>query len=84
MLTGTVTDEHHHPISGAVVQLQNEDSKEVESFVTDRVGHFQFHRISANTDYRVWARFHEHDSKSHEVSKFESKNPVVVELEVKS
>jgi hypothetical protein len=82
-LTGTVTDEHHKPIAGAVVQVQNEDTKTVESAVTDRVGHYVFRRLSANTDYSVWARDQQHQSKAHEISKFNSKNPVVEDLEVK-
>ncbi len=82
-LSGKVTDQHHEPLRGAVVEIQNDDDKAVQSFLTDRAGHYSFQRLSANTDYTYWATYRGHRSKSHNLSKFNAKTADVTDLEIK-
>src|ERR1700677_1099502 len=44
-LTGTVHDRHHEPLKGAVVEIENENTKSVLSYITDRNGRYSFKRI---------------------------------------
>ncbi len=85
-LTGTVTDHQHEPLKGAVVQVQNESTNAVVSFITDANGTFFFRRLGGDeTDFLVWATYRGHRSKSKELSHFESnRHPdvkIVVELD---
>jgi phosphate-selective porin len=82
-LSGTVTNQQHEPLRGSVVKLQNQDDQSVITFLIGNDGHYVFKRISINTDYTVWATFRGHRSKTHFVSKFNSKTTPVVDLEIK-
>lgn len=82
-LSGSVTDQHHEPLSGAVVEVQNDGDKTVMSYITDKAGHYEFRRLSGGTDYNVWATYRQHRSGSHYLSKFNSKMTPVVDLTVK-
>jgi len=82
-LSGTVTDQHHEPLSGAVVEVQNDGDKTVISYITDRAGHYEFRRLNSGADYNFWATYRQRRSNSHYLSKFNSKATPVVDLTVK-
>ena len=80
-LTGTVQDRDKEPLKGAIVQLENESTNQVTSYITGPDGGFDFKRISGDSDYRVWATFRGRRSKNHELSHFDSnRHPKVVLL----
>jgi ABC-type molybdate transport system substrate-binding protein len=64
-------DKHHEPLKGAVVQVHNEATDAVTSFVTDRSGGYSFKRLEGNTDYRVWATYKGQRSKAKFLSQFD-------------
>jgi hypothetical protein len=84
-LTGTVTDPQHEPLAGAVVQLHDDSTDSVVSYITGRTGRFSFRRVSPQDDFHVWAKFRGHTSPSKSISKFDSKPnrtiPLVIKLE---
>ena len=82
-LSGTVTDQRHEPLSGAVVEVQNDGDKTVISYITDKAGHYEFRRLNSGADYYVWASYRQHRSDSHYLSKFNSKTAPVVDLAIK-
>jgi hypothetical protein len=82
-LSGTVTDPHHEPLKGAVVQLHNDVTDTVVSYITGRSGHYQFLHLS-NDDYHVWAKFRDHKSKAREFSTFDSHPSKVINLTVET
>ena len=82
-LSGTVTDQHHEPLSGAIVEVQDDANKTVMSYITDKTGHYDFHRLSSRTDYYFWATYRQHRSDSHYLSEFNSKTAPVVNLTIK-
>jgi hypothetical protein len=82
-LSGTVSDQHHEPLAGAVVEVQNAGDNTVISYITDKNGHYEFRRLNSGADYNFWATFRGHKSKSEYLSKFNSKPAPVVNLEVK-
>ncbi len=77
-LTGTVTDRTKEPLKGAIVEVENENTSAIVSFITDASGTFSFKRLSSNTDYRVTVTYRGHRGKARELSHFESNaNPVL-------
>ena len=82
-VTGTVTDGHHEPLRGAVIQVHNEADDSVMSYITGRSGRYAIKRLDTNTDYSISATFQGHKSKSRELSHFDTKTTKVVDLTVK-
>ena len=82
-LSGTVSDQHHEPLAGAVVEVQNVGDNTVLSYITDKAGHFEFRRLNSGADYNFWATYRTHRSKSEYLSKFNSKTAPVANLEIK-
>lgn len=69
---GTVLDAAKHPVSGAVVYLENPKSLDVQSYLTDAQGHFHFSQISPQTDYDVWAEQNGVETRHRFISQFSS------------
>ena len=82
-LSGTVTDKQHEPLRGAVVEVENLGDQEVQSFLTDKDGRYNFKRLDGNTDYSFWATYRSHRSRTRGISKFNGKSDVVVNLTIK-
>ena len=81
-LTGTVFDHQHEPLRGAVVQVENETTHNVVSYITDRTGHYSFKRLQGNSDYNVWATYRDQRSKTKTLSGFNSHQEVTIDLEI--
>ena len=71
-LTGDVTDRSKEPLRGAIVEVQNESTLAVVSYITDAKGNFSFKRLNGETDYKVWATYRGKRSKTRELSHFDS------------
>jgi hypothetical protein len=72
-LTGTVTDASHEPLAGAVVQLHDDTTGSVISYITNRTGRYIFPRFSGQDDFHVSAKFRGRESRSKSLSKFDAK-----------
>jgi hypothetical protein len=72
-LTGTVTDPQKEPLAGAVVQVHDDATNSVVSFITTRTGRYTFKRLNGNESYTVTANYKGHKSKAHNLSIFDSK-----------
>ena len=81
-LYGTVKD-GVEPVRGAVVQLENLQTLEVRSYVTQKDGEYHFTGLNPDTDYQVWARRDDKESGKKMVSKFDSAARVKVDLALK-
>ena len=83
-ITGTVQDGSNEPLRGAVVQVEQEGTMTIQSFVTDERGLYHFRNLNSETDYHIWATFRGHQSKHHEISRFDKKPdraiPLVIDL----
>jgi hypothetical protein len=82
VLYGTVKD-GVEPVRGAVVQLENLQTLEVRSYVTQKDGAYHFTGLNPETDYQVWARRDDKESPKKMVSKFDSAARVKVDLALK-
>ncbi len=83
-LSGQVTDTSHEPIRGAVVELRNEGSNEVVTYLTDANGHYEFKRLDGNADYDVWVVFRGLHSPTRSISKFDSHMAKVINFTVRT
>jgi len=83
-LTGTVTDDSHEPIRGAVVELRDDKTNEVITYITDATGHYNFKRLDGGDDYEVWVLFRGHRSPTHNISKFDSHLQKVIDFKVRT
>src|SRR4051812_5222402 len=82
-LTGTVTDGHHEPLKGAVVQVRDEGTDTIISYITDRSGTYSFKRLNPDVNYGVWAIFRSARSRTREISRFDSHPNKVINLVIK-
>ena len=73
-ISGTVHDGGNEPLRGAVVQVEQEGTMVIQSYVTDERGIYHIRNLSSATDYQVWATFRGHHSKHSEISKFDKKS----------
>jgi len=71
-LNGIVTDTNHEPVRGAVVELRDESSHALVTYITDANGAYNFKRLDGNADYVVWVVFRGRHSPSRTISKFDS------------
>jgi len=83
-LTGTVADTSHEPIRGAVVELRNESSRELATYITEANGSYEFKRLDGNADYVVWVVFRGRHSETHTISKFDSRMAKVINFTVRT
>jgi hypothetical protein len=71
-ITGTITDDQHEPLKGAVVELENPANHQIVSYVTGPDGHYLFMRVDSHQDFTLWATFRGHRSPVHGISMFDS------------
>jgi hypothetical protein len=83
-LTGMVTDPHREPLRGAVVQIENERTHEVVSYIVGRSGLYSFKRIDGDADYHVWATFKKRRSAMKELSGFDSHSSKTINLIIRN
>ncbi|MEO8737383.1 MAG: carboxypeptidase-like regulatory domain-containing protein [Edaphobacter sp.] len=83
-LTGTVQDRHHEPLKGAVVEIENEDTKNVISDITDRSGRYNFKYLEGEAGYHVWFTYRGQRSKVKQLSHFDDHHDATINLVVKS
>jgi hypothetical protein len=83
-LSGRVTGAGNEPIRGAVVELRNERSSQIVTYITDATGAYTFKRLDGNTDYDVWVLFRGHPSPTRTISKFDDHMAKVIDFTVRT
>ncbi len=82
-IEGTVRDRHHEPLKGAVVQVEDENTHGVLSYITDQSGRYSFKRLQSDTDYSVWSTYRGRRSKTKTLSLFDVRVAKKIDLVVK-
>jgi hypothetical protein len=82
-LQGKVLDGGGAPIGGAIVYLQSSRNNDVKSFISTSNGSYRFADLSADTDYTVWAAYKGKKSSTKEVSSFDTRKNVYIDLRIK-
>ena len=83
-LSGIVSDRHHEPLRGAVVQAQNLYTKSIVSYITGRNGQYSFKRLDGDCDYKISAAWHDQRSSTKNLSLFDGSRSKVIDLTIKS
>lgn len=81
-IQGSVLDRAGHPLSGAVVLIEDLKSLQVRSYIVQEDGKFRFGGLSSDANYEVRARYNGVLSSAKTVSVFESNAAIVVNLTV--
>ncbi len=79
-LQGTVRDRHHEPLRGAVVEIENQNTHSVTSYITDESGRYSFKRLQSDTDYSVWSTYRGQHSKTKTLSLFDTRTTKRIDL----
>lgn len=82
-LQGKVLNDHNTPINGAIVYLKDSRNNDIKSFISTSDGAYRFADLAADTDYTVWAAYHGRKSPSKEVSSFDTRKQVYIDLHIK-
>jgi hypothetical protein len=70
-------------VQGAIVYLQNSRNNDVKTFISANDGSYRFAALSADTDYTLWAAYKGKKSPTKEVSSFDSRKQVYIDLHFK-
>lgn len=79
---GLVSDKAENPMPGGVVFLKNTRTNAVRSYIADDTGSYKFSGLDPNTDYEIHAEKDGAKSPTRQISSFESRKEVVVNLKI--
>ena len=77
---GIVTDRSGQPVQGAAVKLKNTITLQVRSYITQENGEYRFHGLHPDMDYSVRARQDRHASKRREITRFNTRERIRIDL----
>jgi hypothetical protein len=80
---GVVTDGSGRPVDKAVVQLKDTKSLQIRSFITNPDGTYHFAGLSPNVEYQLKAEYQGAFSARKNLSIFNSKKLVTINLKLK-
>lgn len=81
---GRVIDANDAPIRSAIVYLNDERTKEVQSYITQEDGAYRFQQLSPNDDYMLWAQASGRKSKTKILSSFDDRSDFHVILRIEA
>jgi hypothetical protein len=79
---GKVFSSSEQALSGAIVYLQNNNTNVIKTFVTTADGSYRFGQLPADSDYKIWARYKNQESKSRVISSFDSKLNLTMDFHI--
>jgi hypothetical protein len=83
-LEGKVLGNGDVPLSGAIVYLQDSSTNNIRSFISTADGSYRFGQLSSDTDYQVWAEYKGVKSSTKQISSFDSRKQVTIDLRIKT
>jgi hypothetical protein len=82
-VTGIVSDASGAPVPGAVVQLENMKTMQIQSFIAKDKGDFYFHGLAMDVDYKIKAIANGLSSQTRTISTFDSHPELNITLQLK-
>lgn len=79
---GVVTDKSENPVSASVVFLKNVRTNQVKSYIADNQGNYRFSGLDPNSDYELHAEKDGAKSQTRNVSSFDSRMDIVLNLKL--
>jgi hypothetical protein len=83
ILSGTVVDQHARPIPQAAVQIENERTLVVRTYITDEKGVFHFAELAPDADYDLRAEFDGIRGPKKILSQFDSRRNPTMKLTIR-
>lgn len=80
---GKVYGAQSTPQGSAIVYLQDSKTNNIKSFISTQDGSYRFGQLSTNVDYQLWAEFKGKKSDKKNISSFNSKKQLVIDLHLK-
>jgi hypothetical protein len=80
---GKVYGDTSAPLGSAVVYLQDSKTNNIKSFISTSDGSYRFGQLSADVDYQVWAEYKGKKSDKKNISSFNSKKQLFIDLHIK-
>lgn len=81
-LQGKVEDKNGAPAKGAIVYLKDTRTATIKSAVAEDDGTYRFVQLGQGTDYELWAKVGDNRGPSKNISSFDSKPQLVINLKV--
>ncbi len=82
-VSGQVMDGAGQPIPNAIVYLKNMKTLAVKTFIAQQDGGYQFHGLSPNVDYDLYAEYNGQRSDNKTISQFDSRTQLTIYLKIK-
>jgi len=83
LVEGEVMDQHSRPVAHAAVQIENDGTLQVRSYITQADGKYHFAGLNGDTNYRLTAEYDGLRSHVRKVSKFDSHQDSKINLTIR-
>lgn len=83
-LQGKVLGDNNVALSGAIVYLENMQTRAIRSFFSTGTGAYRFGQISPDNDFHVWAQYKGKKSSTHTISSYDSRTQIYIDLHIKT
>ncbi len=83
MLEGEVTDQHLRPLAHAAVQIENDSTFQIRSYITQADGKYHFAGLNGDIDYKLSAEYDGLRSHKRNLSKFDSRRYPRIDLTIR-
>ena len=80
---GVVMDQHSHPLAHAAVQIENEWTLQIRSYITQADGKYHFAGLNGDDDYQITAEYDGLRSHVRKLSKFDSREEPKIDLTIR-
>jgi hypothetical protein len=83
MVEGVVLDQHSHPVAHAAVQLENDWTLQIRSYITQADGKYHFAGLDGDYNYELTAEYDGLRSHVRKLSKFNSRQQPEIDLTIR-
>ncbi len=80
---GVVLDQHSHPVAHAAVQIENDGTLQIRSYITQADGKYHFAGLNGDIDYALTAEYDGLRSHVRKLSKFDSRQDPKIDLTIR-
>jgi hypothetical protein len=78
-----VADQYSRPLAHAAVQIENDSTLQIRSYITQADGKYHFAGLNSDIDYKLSAEYDEIRSHKRNLSKFDSRHGPRIDLRIR-
>lgn len=83
MVEGEVLDQYSRPLAHAAVQIENDSTFQIRSYITQADGKYHFAGLDGDNDYKLTAEYDGLRSHQRKLSKFDSRPEPRINLTIR-